>query len=100
MVLTDANAAGKNFDVLIEPQNILLGPTYYEIDRRWMHKAAIKIRAKPNTLPGIYVIGFDFSVPDADVESSWAVGQFPKYFSGAGEMSIGRPRLRIYVTVK
>ncbi len=100
LVVVDTNTVQENFVVEIEPENILLGPTYPVIDKKWMHKVAIKIKAKEDTPARIYSIGFDAIAPDAEAESKWSETQSQKYFSGAGNISINRPRLNIFLKVE
>ncbi len=95
----DENLA-RFFSVAVEPESILLGPTYPIVDGNWMHRVRIKIKASSEAQPGSYSIGFNTASPQPGLNGEWGEKYGYKYVAGAGMFSIGRPRLRIELRVE
>lgn len=92
--------AAKFFSITVEPESILLGPTYPVVDSNWMHRVRIKIKASSEAQPGSYSIGFNTASPQPGLNGEWGKEYGYKYVAGAGMFSIGRPRLRIELRVE
>ncbi len=95
----DKNAE-RFFSIEIEPENMLVGPTYPIVNRDWMHKVVIKIKASEEAEPGRYLIGFNAASPAAEQDNEWREEHGSMYVSGGGMFSISRPRLSIRLIVE
>lgn len=83
------------FDVEIQPQEILLEPSYPVFEDGWAQKVLIRIRMK-NPPRGEHVIEIIPSSPSNELSEKVPEGR--KYY-GAGGFGIGRPLIRIAVRV-
>lgn len=85
----DNESLKEYFDIQIEPDTILLEPTYPVFEYNWTQKILIKIHVKDNALKGTYKIGINVESPPTDIENEW-IERYRGYTSG-GMFSIGKP---------
>lgn len=96
----EASFPEDQLEVKIEPENVLLEPSYPTVSRGWIRKIAIKIRAKAGAPPGNYEIGINPVAPDANAEAEWNSSFAGKYRPVSSQNSLGRDRFRIKVMIE
>lgn len=85
------------FDIEIEPEVILLEPTFPVFEYNWTQKIIIKIKAK-DPPQGKYMIGVDASEPSLEYSQKWFEKYGNKYVE-AGIFGVGRPFYQINVVI-
>lgn len=85
------------FEVTIEPDIILLEPTFPLFEYNWTQKVFVKIKVK-NPPEGKYLIGIDASEPPLEYSQKWFEKYGGRYTTG-GIISIGRPPYQIEVNI-
>jgi len=87
------------FDVTIEPNLFLLDPTFPAFGYNWAYKIEVRVDVAPDTPPGRYVVGFGVAKPPQEKAEEWGWEHRNFYFDASGMISVGRPQLRMMVTV-
>lgn len=59
----------------------------------------MRVHVKEGTPPGEYVVGVDVTSPPEEYVEEWAWEHKRYYTNAAGFVSVGRPQLRLMVTV-
>lgn len=61
------------FETEITPNEFLLGPAYpsFSINPDWAFKIRVKIKPKPGTLPGVYVLRMNLRSPTGEEKGNW-----------------------------
>ncbi len=92
------NESLKNyFDVIIEPNIIVLGPTFPRFHYNWTQKIKITIIPK-NPPKGDYVFEIDAREPPQEYSEIWSK-KYDIRYSDVGMFSIGRPFYQLQITV-
>ena len=85
------------FDVSIEPEAILLEPSYPRFGSNWARKITFRVRMK-DPPAGDYLIGANPSAPPGEASREWASGFQGKY-TEVGGFGVGRPLFQIHLTI-
>ncbi|MEW6328600.1 MAG: hypothetical protein AB1468_00635 [Candidatus Micrarchaeota archaeon] len=97
--LQNSSEVAGYFEVAVTPGYTLMQPTFPVFSKDWTKKLEMKIKVKPGTPPGGYVVALDIGKPPADVEEAW-IAEHLAYYVGSGTMfGVGRPMFRVFVTV-
>jgi len=86
------------FEVSIEPENILLEPTFPVFEYNWTQKVTIKVNVK-NPPKGEYTIGIGVSEPESRFSDIWFKKYGGRYIAGS-IFDIGRPPYQMVLRIQ
>ena len=86
------------FDVEIEPDTVLLAPTYPFFDYNWTQKVNFKVKAV-NAPKGTYYIGIDIATPSEDFNNKM-VSKYGRGYQVGGIFGVGKPFYTLQITVQ
>jgi len=70
------------FDVSIEPNLFIIGPTYPQFDIEWTKLIQFKVTAKEPIPPGDYIFSVAVSAPSKEQENEWSWELLDQYTDG------------------
>ncbi len=88
------------FEVKVDPEMTVLGPTYPVLDYEWTKKIKVDVKVKEGTPPGKYVIGVNIGAPSADFNDQMYKKYLNLYTTSGNTVGVGRPFYQIAVEVK
>ncbi|MBI4044064.1 MAG: hypothetical protein HY393_04640 [Candidatus Diapherotrites archaeon] len=88
----------KYFDVRIEPNPFVMGPSFPVFDTEWIHKVRIDVTPKEGTPPGTYNIELDAFPPNQEKSYQWAQ-QIPEYKDIGTQFKPGKALIELELTL-
>lgn len=75
--------AQKYIEIVLEPTDVLIEPTYVFFEMGWATKINMTVRVKPEAPNGVYIIGWDVVRPRIEKSIEWKELYGPDYFTPA-----------------
>ena len=86
------------FDVSMEPDVILLEPTYPVFEDGWIKKVKVHVKVSEGTPPGTYAIGYDVASVPSEVASQWKT-QYRELYMDKSGFGITESQFQILIKV-
>jgi hypothetical protein len=81
------------------PDVLLLEPAFPVFQYGWAQKVGLKIKVKPGTPKGKYVIGMGVSSPPKEISDKWLM-EYKLVYAGSGMFGLDVPWFQVFVEVK
>ncbi len=84
------------FDVILEPENVVLAPAYPLFENNWTMKINIVVEQKKSIQKGSYDVKITLSAPDKEQSKAWAKiygNKYIDFFSKEGIYAVVRINL-------
>lgn len=73
----------EKFDIVITPDNFLLGPSWPKFSRDWVQKVVITGKLKPGVSLGNYKVELNVVTPPIDLQKKWGAEHRNLYFNAS-----------------
>jgi len=87
------------FDVSIEPDLFILGPTFSVFNKDWVKLVTVIVKVRPDTPLGKYIVGVTPIAPPVEFEDRWLT-QYGLNYVSAGQSDVGRPFFQIFIEIE
>ena len=71
LVVKDHDRQKEYFEIYMDPNTVLLEPTYPVFTENWISRIRIHVKVSPDTPPGAYGIGYDVAPVPSELQSEW-----------------------------
>jgi len=85
--------------VLVEPKDYLLTPTYPVFSKDWATKVKFNINIAKNTPSGVYVVALTLGKPSYNKGQEWVKQYLGSYIPSGGMYGMDRPMYRVFIEV-
>jgi hypothetical protein len=99
-VTQDPEVVKNYFEVSVDPELMVLEPAFPIVEKGWIQKLNVKVKVKPNTPPGTYVIGINAGAPSPEVNDKMMMKYLNRYTTGGSTVGVGRSFYQIAVFVQ
>ena len=97
-VQQDSNKVKDYFNINIDPNILLIEPSWPLFYSGWTQKVKIKIHINEDTPAGSYLIGISPVDPPYDLQMKW-LRQYKFGYTNAGGIGLDRPTYQIFIVV-
>jgi hypothetical protein len=97
-IIISTEDSKKYISMSVEPDNILLGPSYPLYDPEWIQKVRIIIGVREDTPPGIYGGGFDVATAEPYYEAEWR-RTYGGGYSSKSSFGVSEQQLKVTIYV-
>jgi hypothetical protein len=85
-------------DGLVNGNNLILEPSYPIFRRGWVAKLQVKVKVRPDTPVGKYIIGFNLEHPESEYNQKMYL-KYGTSYSPGGNVGINRPWYQLFIEV-